>query len=131
MCGLSNLDLLHFQGNDGISCYAACLDTIAQLDSGNILACPTDQDEGLCGFIAATDITSKSGYEAWSCNVSGLPSSDPCNANGSSIWDGLVCNGTQVISLVLTTASVSGKLLSLSTKLPIYLVLLNHNDVFS
>ena len=48
----------------------------------------TPQDNALCGFIAATDVQSRSGYGMWSCTDDGFTSADPC----SPVWLGITCD---------------------------------------
>ena len=45
---------------------------------------PSLQDQGLCGFIAATNI--EIFYSQWKCNSSGYTVSNPC------AWPGLTCS---------------------------------------
>ena len=51
-------------------------------------AAPTviTQDNALCGFIAATNIGSVSGYSMWTCTVNGFTSTNPCS---SPMWTGV------------------------------------------
>ena len=87
--GLSHLDVTS-SGNTGMPCSfsPSCLSTVTTLTA---LMCPSFQDEALCGFIAATDIASKSGYDEWACTTYGITTSNPCELNGMT-WDGIGCS---------------------------------------
>ena len=95
-CNLGGLDLIDFAGiAPPLACFPACMSTVTTLASGGATeGCPTDQENGLCGFIAATDIQVTSGYSQWACDVSGYPSTDPCA--GGAVWPGLTCAGAAV-----------------------------------
>ena len=51
----------------------------------------TNEDDGLCGFIAATNIASLLGYTQWTCSTNGVPSSDVCG------WKGIQCTGSSEV----------------------------------
>jgi hypothetical protein len=71
-------------------------------------AAVTPTDQAICGFIAATNIASKSGYSLWSCNTLGRPITAAC---GSPTWPGVTCVGGvsgNVTSVALTGLSISG-----------------------
>ena len=63
----------------------------------------TGQDNALCGFIAATDVKSISGYGNWICNTNGITTSDPCIE-----WEGLACNGSSVESIKFLHSNLAG-----------------------
>jgi len=67
---------------------------------------PTFQDDGLCGFIAATNIVTISGYSQWICTTDRITSTDPC-ASGL-IWNGLTCSGGYVDSVVIVNKGLTG-----------------------
>ena len=69
---------------------------------------PTAQDIGLCGFIAATNVGSKSGYSQWSCTTGGTASSSPCL---TPVWPGVSCNGTVVGGINLSSLGVTGMIM--------------------
>ena len=88
-----------------MSCYASCLSSVSTLDTGSIGVCPSDQDNAICGFISATNIMSVSAYSMWSCNPSGVVSTDPCGGT----WMGIACDGKgQIISLELGNQAITG-----------------------
>lgn len=66
----------------------------------------TPQDDGLCGIITATNISSQVGssYSSWSCSPTGLTSTDPCNF--TSPWQGVNCTLGVVTSLVLPPSTI-------------------------
>ena len=105
LCNDVLLNTLQFQTNP-LTCYASCLTSKSGLNAGSVPRCPTSQELGLCGFIAATNIQSKSGYSMWSCDVNGLPTSDPCG--NSPTWLGLSCSGGAVTSISLNSIGLSG-----------------------
>lgn len=66
-----------------------------------------NEDIGLCGFIAATNISSATGYNEWTCDSAGYTSSDPC---GSPIWTGLTCNSAgSVTAMRVSGLEITGK----------------------
>mgnify|MGYP003386732202 CR=1 FL=1 len=90
------------------------------------------QDDGICSFVAATNINSVTNYDEWTCDTDMLTDTDPC----SGPWTGVTCSGSYVsaitmfnsattltgtlptdlsklstlTSLVITTTSLAGKL---------------------
>ena len=58
--------------------------------------CPTNQEIGICGLIAATNIQSIAGYSQWSCTTLGHTSSNPCSAP---VWPGMTCGAYATLSL--------------------------------
>lgn len=99
---------LYVANNDGLTCYEDVLLTIHTLDKdAGLHKCSLS--EGLCGFIAATDIASKSGYDEWSCTTSMLVSTDPCDSGNE--WTGLTCSGIgDVVAINVNAAGISGTL---------------------
>ena len=68
----------------------------------------TAQDDGICGFIAGTNIQSITNYNAWGCSNADQANSNPCLAP----WPGIVCNaGGLVSSITLTALGITGKYL--------------------
>ena len=67
--------------------------------------CPTNQEIGLCGLIAATNIQTISGYSQWSCTTGGYTSTAPCT---SPVWAGISCNGIDVVSISIGGVGVTG-----------------------
>ena len=77
----------------------------ALLPSMPLVAAQTSQDIGICGFIGATDIASKSGFNEWACDTSGFTTTDPCTAG----WTGVTCASGVVDYLSLYNKGISGK----------------------
>ena len=77
-----------------------CLTTVADR-----IIPPNYQEAALCGFIAATNIESISGYEEWSCTTSGIPSTDSCAATA---WSGVTCDSGLVIDIGLNGFGLAG-----------------------
>ena len=69
-----------------------------------VSALPTEQDSGLCGIIAATNIQSVPGYSQWSCTSDGITAFDPC----ITLWPAASCNGYNVTSLSFYNIGFSG-----------------------
>ena len=61
-------------------------------------------NEGLCGFVAATDINLVSGYSMWACTSDGVTQSNPCSPE----WNGLMCTGSNVSSINLRDIGLTG-----------------------
>ena len=90
--------------NAGLSCAPACVSTInAHYNPAGV--CPINQDNGVCGLIAATNINIISGYSQWSCSTLGDTQSNPC---ASPIWSGVTCSGNNVVSINLYNVGLSG-----------------------
>ena len=110
-----------FTDND-LSCYASCLSDINDLQVDlSVFQCsehptsqPTSQptvfvsfqDIALCGFIAATDISTMDGKSVWSCTSNGVTSSDPCDSG--SVWSGLTCDGMDISEISLGAIGLQG-----------------------
>ena len=110
LCGVTSLTSIEVGPNTGLTCYPTCLTSAPVTGFTGVTAgCPTDQENGLCGFIAATDIQVTSGYSQWACDVSGYPSTDPCAAGGA-VWPGLVCNGVMVEGIGISNVPFAGSI---------------------
>ena len=92
LCAISGLTLLSASGNSGIFCSYLCLTTVTQIT----LPPTSAQDDGLCGFIAATNIDSLTGYDEWQCTSDGVTSTDPCV--GGSEWTGVTCSSSGTVT---------------------------------
>ena len=99
---LSNLNVTS-SGNTNMTCipFGSCLTSVT---INSLLVCPSFQDESLCGFISATDIASKSGYDEWFCNSNGYTLTDPC----SPLWTGVVCSGGFVDHIDVYNLEIEG-----------------------
>ena len=119
LCNIGTLVDFYFNNNVGISCYAACLCTVTPLSTSGYactetptgqpsseptVAPPTPSDIGVCAFVAATNIVTKSNYANWVCDVSGYPTTDLCG------WTGVTCAGSAVIELYLQSLEISGSI---------------------
>ena len=104
ICKLTKLTYLEIQANPSLQCYPACLSTVAIFDidsSTQYAGCASNYtNNGLCGFVAATNIASKSGYSMWSCNGVGVTSTNPCVGNSGGPWTGLTCDGTGAVTVL-------------------------------
>ena len=106
LCDITGLTKLHitiYGTNPLLTCAPLCLTTVTtrSLPSTVVETCPSAEDDGLCGFIAATNIASISNYDEWSCTTDGVTSTDPCA--GGSVWTGIECvNFIQLSSLSIT-----------------------------
>ena len=98
---IASLTKLYFQ-NIVFDCYMNCLNDVASLAVGSNDRCPTDQDNALCDFIAATDISTK-GLTGWTC-TGGLP--DPTGT--SETWTGVGVAGLEVSYLSLESQTITG-----------------------
>ena len=86
-------------------CSPSCLSKFGISNVPAVSVCPSAQDvAGLCGFVAATNIQSISGYSSWSCSTAGYVNSNPC----SPLWPGITCVGNAVTGISLTGLSLSG-----------------------
>ena len=108
LCNNTKLRYFNFQTNPGISCYAGCLTSVYTLTtSGRICAqSPTPQDKALCGFIASTNIASKSGYNEWVCDSSRMTIGDPCYP----LWTGLTCLNRLITRMDLDSLGFTGSI---------------------
>ena len=109
ICQIISLTVIYITSggsNPGITCAPLCLSSVT---GSNLFVpstiCPQDQDVGLCGLVAATNVQSKSGYSQWSCTTGGYTSTSPC---ASPVWPGIVCSGNIVIWLNLYSLGLIG-----------------------
>ena len=104
---LSNLQITNNDSNPFIRCAPSCLTTVTNsvLPSTVLDACPSFQDDALCGLIAATNIESLTNYNEWSCDTDGFTITDPC---AIIVWDGVICNDGYVSSVNLESITLSG-----------------------
>ena len=118
MCQLNNANgllITYASTNTGITCAPACLSSIT---SGNVYVpstvcpMPTNQDNALCGLIAATNIQTISGYSQWSCTTLGISSVAACTAP---IWAGVACSGSNVVSITAANIGLSGSYLIINS----------------
>ena len=61
----------------------------------------SSMDEAFCSIVAATNIGSIKSYEMWNCTL-GLTNSNPCT------WNGVICNDTEVNSIILSGLLLTG-----------------------
>jgi hypothetical protein len=94
-----------FNSNSLISCYADCLSTVTTLVTSGY-DCPTTQDIGMCGFVAATNIASISGYDEWACDTTGHTTTDPCTGP----WTGITCTGSAVTYMSVNNKGLTGSI---------------------
>jgi hypothetical protein len=106
LCSISGLTKFDFSFNPLISCYADCLSTVTTLVTSVYDCPPTTQDIGMCGFIAATNVASKSGYDEWACDTTGFTSSDPCVGP----WTGVTCTSSAVTNMTLYNEGLTGSI---------------------
>ena len=101
------LYLTNIGSNPLLTCAPSCLTTVSirTLPTTVIETCPSAQDDGLCSFIAATDIETISSKTMWSCTTDGLTTTDPCVAT---IWSGITCDGGYVDSITLDNLGIIG-----------------------
>ena len=108
ICQLSSITGLYItfsNTNPGITCAPLCVSSVTTHYVPSSI-CPSNQDIGLCGIIAATNIQSISGYSQWSCTTGGYTSTSPCL---SLVWAGLVCSGSNVVSVDVNSIGLTGK----------------------
>ena len=107
-CGLPNIhtfDITASGSNPGITCAPLCVSSMAQ-NTVPSTTCIYNQDAGLCGFIAATNIHTISGKTMWVCVAPGVTATNPC----SPLWGGLVCSGNSVVSISISGIGLSGSI---------------------
>ena len=104
LCDIGTLATFVFQNNAGITCYADCLSFVTTLATSGTV-CPSVQDIGICGIIAATDIASITNYDEWACTTSGFTLTDPC----AGPWTGITCTAGVVDYVYLHTKGISGR----------------------
>ena len=92
-------------GDAGVTCAPLCLSSIGfAVKSIPVAVCPSNQDYGLCGLVAATNIPTVSGYGLWNCTNLGF-AINPCLPV---TWPGLNCVGNNVTSFVLNGRAFIG-----------------------
>ena len=107
ICLLTKLGTLEVTGgNPGVTCAPYCVTSVATRYLPAPI-CVYPQDVGLCGLIAATDVSSISGYSKWSCTTGGFTSTTPCLTG--LVWPGLSCVGLNIVALNVTTKAMTGK----------------------
>ena len=110
MSSLQYLDVINGGSNPSVSCAPACVSSVTTKSvPATVCPVPSSQDIGLCGFIAATNIQSISGYSQWSCSVFGISSAAACTAP---IWAGITCSGGNVVSIIAVSVGLTGSLLT-------------------
>ena len=104
---LNYIYITRYNSNPLVRCASLCLTTVNQriLPSTVFETCPSIQDYGLCGFIAATNIESLTNYNEWSCTTGGLTSTDPCNI---AKWTGVTCMNGFINSISLNVSNMTG-----------------------
>ena len=113
VCQISSLNIFYILNggaNTGVTCAPSCLSSVPNCQvpatACTYSATPSNQDNGLCGIIAATNIQSKASYSQWSCSASGLTSTTPCSAP---VWTGLTCTGgSTIVAINLNNAGITG-----------------------
>ena len=109
ICQIISLTALYitYSGtNPGVTCAPLCLSSVTTHAVPSAI-CPSNQDIGLCGLIAATNIQSISGYSQWSCTTGGYTSTSPCT---SPMWPGVSCVGSNVVSMNIGSLGVTGSI---------------------
>ena len=104
ICRIPGLTRLFVLSNNGITCAPSCLSTVPSKTLPST-TCPSIQDIGLCGMIAATNIHAQSGYSQWNCTTLGKTVTNPCTAP---VWNGLACGGNNVTSIVIVSVGLTG-----------------------
>jgi len=105
------LTQLNLDGMSGtLGCYAKCLTEVPGTDFSALSRCQDAQDVAICGFIHASNIATRPGYEMWQCTNSDLTSTDPCSATR---WEGIDCTGNDVSTFQLFNLSLVGTTLLL------------------
>ena len=99
MSSLYNLEIAN-SGNTGLTCTPVCVSSILGTLECPSTYCPTEEDNGLCALIAATNVASL--IAGWGCS-GGYTSSPPCS------WWNLICDGGgNVVAITFGTLGVSG-----------------------
>ena len=101
--GLSDFEATISSTNPGLTCAPLCMSSIP-IKYIPATTCPSNQEIGMCGLIAATNIANIVGHSTWSCTTLGSTVSNPC----SPVWSGLSCNGSAIISIALGGIGVIG-----------------------
>ena len=107
-CQLTSLINLFitYSGNPGITCAPLCVSSVTTRSVPSTM-CPSNQDIGLCGMTAATNIQSISGYSQWSCTTGGVTSTAPCS---TPLWNGLGCSGSNVMFISVSSTTLRGNI---------------------
>lgn len=96
-----------------LECYADCLQSmVSHLRMGKVLTCRRlREQQGLCDFVAATNIASLTGFAKWKCSASGELSSAPCASASRLRWKGIICGADgDVVGLNLRGIGLTGVL---------------------
>ena len=104
LCSLTSLNYLKFASVD-ITCYPSCLSSVANLETGDVPLCPTEQEVALCSIVSATNIFEHFavfGGSMWSCDAVGVPIGDPY------IWSGLSHDDGAVVAVDFESLSLAG-----------------------
>ena len=108
-----NYSSISFQDNLFLTCYPDCLTNATLLNDGGLRrGCPGDQDTGLCGMVAATNIGQIFNMSMWECDSNNAAIIDPC---GTPPWNGLICEGIDAKSLDWRELGVTGETYLFST----------------
>ena len=99
------LTISYGTSNPGITCAPACLSSVSASTIPSSV-CRSNQDIGLCGLIAATNVISIAGYSQWVCTTAGTTVTSPCQGT---IWNGVTCFGSNVVAISLDNIGLSGK----------------------
>ena len=109
ICDFKSLEMLYMDDNAGLTCYPSCMTSLFNFTVDESVMskpqCPSFQDVGLCGLIAATSVGVQ--YAEWSCTTDGLTSTNPCDAYSG--WRLITCSHGYVNSISSFTYQ-SGKL---------------------
>ena len=110
VCSLTKLSLIQVNSgssNPLLTCVPSCISTVATAQVPPY--CPTNQDIGLCGLIAATNIHSLSGHSLWNCTTLGTTVTNPCSPQ---LWLGIQCaNSGSINNTVISITFSSSKLI--------------------
>jgi len=108
LCSIPLLSTLTFDDIAAVTCYPQCLTTVTELEPGTAnRGCEAD---GICGFVAATNIAAILGHSVWQCLSSGIPTTDPCSAS----WPSVTCVNGEIVQLVLLSQGITGKVVCCS-----------------
>ena len=100
---LTSIALTFNDANPLLTCAYSCLTAATTFLPDGVCT------DALCGFIAATNIASITGYDEWSCSTYGATSTNPC-ADGSE-WTGVSCSSADVVdSIDVSSLGLTGTL---------------------
>ena len=109
ICNMPTLQVVYVTNgpsNPGITCAPACVSSVPSTAVPTALCSyPSNQESGLCGLVAATNINTLSGYSMWACTASGYAASTPCN---SPVWNGIGCIGGNVVYISVSSVGLTG-----------------------